>query len=146
VENSWAQGPSTKPKFPDLRTRVPVLVSCILKFSAGHPASVPYVAMNDCHCCAERRLLKILTISARKTGVRNVAHWIHRKFGDLVVFRERKDGLPGSSFPCVLCRKILDRNSIQWRAHVDTTWYRSNDPDLPKSRPTQRQRYVLGWN
>jgi len=70
-------------------------------------------------------------------------HWIHRKYGDFVVQRKLQSGVLGTSLPCVLCRKALDKMSIQWRAHIGDTWYRSTDPCPPKSRPTQKQRHKL---
>jgi len=120
---------------------------CIHRFFAGRPASVPYVVVNDCHCCAERKMLRQLVCQSRKCGVQPscVSWWIHRKFGSLVVFRTRADGTPGISIPCVICRKTLDKNGIQWKAHIGEDWYRSSDPDVPKSRPTQKQKHKLGF-
>jgi hypothetical protein len=102
---------------------------------------------NSCTCCAERRLLKELHLQARRQGVHPpcLAHWIHRKYGDLVVSRVRRDGGIGTSLPCVICRKILDKNSIQWRAHIGPVWVRSTDPDVPKSKPTNKQKHKLGF-
>lgn len=87
-------------------------------------------------------MIKDLLLEAKRQGVHPscLAHWIHRKYGDFIVKKIRKDGLPGTSLPCVVCRKALDRSSIQWRAHVGDEWYRSTDPATPPSRPTNRQR------
>jgi hypothetical protein len=134
---------------PKLKTSLPVYVECIRSFNAAaQAASVPYVATNDCHCCAERRFIGRLRLEASREGVQrcSFARWVHRKYGDLIVSRTLHDGTPGISFPCVLCRKTLERTSIQWKAHFGPIWFKSTDPDLPKSRPTQRQKHYLGFN
>lgn len=96
---------------------------------------------NTCHRCAERNLIRALTLEAGRQGVHPscLAHWIHRKYGDFIVRRDRGDGTMGTSLPCVVCRKALDKFSIQWRAHIGTLWVRSTDPNVPKSRPTNKQ-------
>jgi hypothetical protein len=114
--------------------------------SARRPG-VPYHAISDCKCCAERKLIKGLTLEARRQGIHPTcfAAWIHRKYGDLVVIRVKSDGVLGVSLPCVLCRKALDRLSIQWRAHTGTEWIKSTDPAVPAARPTQKQKVKLGF-
>ena len=96
---------------------------------------------NNCQRCAERNLIRALTLEAGRQGVHPscLAHWIHRKYGDFIVRRDRGDGTMGTSIPCVVCRKALDRLSIQWRAHIGQKWVRSTDPHVPKSRPTNKQ-------
>ena len=69
--------------------------------------------------------------------------WTYRKYGELVVTRLRRDGQPGTSLPCVLCRKVLDRVQIPWRAHIDYQWVSSRDPDLPPPKLTQKQKMLL---
>lgn len=98
-------------------------------------------AASDCRTCAERKLIKDLQVEASRQGVHPscMAWWIHRKYGDLVVVRVLFDGNMGTSLPCVVCRKVLDRMSIQWRAHIGTRWFKSTDPDVPNSRPTNKQ-------
>jgi hypothetical protein len=71
--------------------------------------------------------------------------WTYRKFGPIVVQRVRKDGLPGISLPCVICRKTLDRLRMPWMAHVNERWYHSTDADLPQSKPTNKQRSLLNF-
>jgi len=97
--------------------------------------------------CAERRLLKNLSLEARRQGVHPscLAHWIHRKFGDFVIKRVRKDDGQGISLPCVICRKILDKKLIQWRAHIEHHWVKSTDEFVPKSKPTNKQKQKLGF-
>jgi hypothetical protein len=92
-------------------------------------------------------MLKNLTLVASRQGIRKtqMATWIHRKYGDLIVLRELSCGGLGTSLPCVLCRKALERMSIQWRAHVGTQWFKSTDDDVPQSKPTQKQRLTLGF-
>jgi hypothetical protein len=87
-------------------------------------------------------MIKDLRWEAKRQGVHPscLAYWIHRKYGDFIVKKIRKDGLPGTSLPCVMCRKALERSAIQWRAHIGHDWYRSTDPATPESHPTNRQR------
>lgn len=97
---------------------------------------------NSCIRCAERNLLRKLILEASRQGVHSacIARWIHRKYGDFIVVRELDDGSLGTSLPCVVCRKTLDRLSVQWRAHIGSKWVRSTDPDVPESRPTHKQK------
>ena len=125
-----------------------LLESCTRSCIAAQAASVPYDAINDCHCCAERRMIRALKLLASRQGVNRCCFstWVHRKFGDLVIYRSLHDGSLGTSFPCVICRKVLGKEVIQWRAHIGERWFKSTDQDLPKSRPTQKQKYKLGFN
>jgi hypothetical protein len=62
----------------------------------------------------------------------------------MTVCRVLSTGELGMSFPCVLCRKALERSHVQWTAHMGETWYSSKRGDeLPESRPTNRQRRML---
>jgi len=109
---------------------------------SGGPG-VPYgPTESNCSCCAERRTLAILQRQANREGIRpaQFVHWTYRKFGPLVIQRTRKDGLPGISLPCVICRKAMDRIRLPWTAHVDDKWYKSTDADVPESKPTNKQR------
>lgn len=92
-------------------------------------------------------MIKNLSLTAHRQGVRQpqLALWIHRKYGDLIVVRELACGGLGTSLPCVICRKALDRMSIQWRAHIGTQWVRSTDANVPPSKPTHKQKTVLGF-
>lgn len=102
---------------------------------------------NDCHCCAERKALGRFQAAARREGVQpaRMAHWIHRKYGDLVVKRVLHNGEFGTSFPCVICRKALERHAVQWKAHIGPVWIKSTDPCLPRSRPTNKQVLKMGF-
>ena len=95
---------------------------------------------NSCHCCAERRLIGLLREQARREGVApaGFAHWLSRKHGEFTVVRLRRDGQPGVSLPCVICRKVLDRMGIRWRAHIGREWV--TNENAPPSQPTQKQR------
>jgi len=107
---------------------------------------VPYgPTENSFQCCAERIVLARLQQQAKREGVRPACfvHWTYRKFGPLVIERVRKDGQPGCSMPCVVCRKALDKIRMPWMAHVDYKWYSSTDPDVPKSKPTNKQRSTM---
>ena len=106
---------------------------------------MPYVT-NDCICCAERKMIHKLQLQATREGVRrqNFATWLHRKYGDMVVWRNLSDGSPGLSLPRVLCRKALERLSIQWRAHLGTEWH--THANAPKSRPTHKPVTLLGFS
>jgi len=91
-------------------------------------------------------MIQKLKLQASREGVRSqkFALWVHRKFGDMVVWRNLADGSPGLSLPCVLCRKALEKLSIQWRAHLGPTWHSHND--APKSRPTHKQITMMGFS
>jgi hypothetical protein len=86
----------------------------------------------------------MLREESRKAGVPKAkfSHWTKRKYGTLVIKRVRKDGQPGTSLPCVVCRKVLDRLKLSWMAHIDEKWIRSTDPCVPVSKPTNKQRGV----
>ena len=101
--------------------------------------------VNNCTCCAERRMLSRLKELSRREGnsPAQFSTWTYRKYGELVVTRLRRDGQPGTSLPCVLCRKVLDRTQIPWRAHIDHQWVSSRDPVVPPSKPTQKQKMFL---
>jgi hypothetical protein len=119
---------------------------CVPSLVLWAAVAVPYGAVSsNCSCCAERRLLAQLQQQAKREGIKpaRFSCWTYRKFGHLVIQRTRKDGLPGISLPCVICRKALDRLRIPWMCHVDEKWYRSTDPDVPDSKPTNKQRNML---
>ena len=86
-----------------------------------------------------------LKLQASREGIRNhnFATWVHRKYGDMVVWRNLADGTPGLSLPCVLCRKALERLSIHWTAHLGPQWHTHND--APKSMPTHKQVTLMGF-
>ena len=102
------------------------------------------LTFNTCHRCAERNLIRELRLEAGRQGVHSwcLARWFHRKYGDLIIFRKLGNGSMGTSLPCVICRKALDRMALQWRAHIGQRWVRSTDLDVPDSRPTNRQYRV----
>ena len=102
---------------------------------------------NDFQCCAERRLLRQLNREASRRGIHSscLSRWIHRKYGDFIVQRILYNGEYGTSLPCVLCRKTLERWAIQWRAHIGPVWVRSTDHWIPRSVPTARQKRTLGF-
>lgn len=89
-------------------------------------------------------MLSVLRELSRKHGVQRArfTHWIYRKFGHLIIQRVRKDGEPGTSLPCVICRKALDRLQIPWKAHINDTWVTNHD--APPSKPTRKQQ--LKWS
>lgn len=111
------------------------MISCETKDGLAVP--------NTCHCCAERRLLGLLREQARREGVApaGFTHWLSRKHGKFTIVRLRRDGEPGISLPCVICRKALDRMCIQWRAHIGSEWV--TQENAPPSKPTQRQRALF---
>ena len=102
---------------------------------------------NDCICCAERKMINTLQRCASKNGISQYKFpvWIHRKYGQMTVWRMRKDGEMGMSLPCVLCRKQLDKYRISWKAHLGPNWYSSRDDRPPRSRPTTKQCVVYGF-
>ena len=101
--------------------------------------------VNNCTCCAERRMLARLREMSRRAGnsPAQFSTWTYRKYGEIVVTRLRRDGQPGTSLPCVLCRKALDRVKIPWRAHVGAVWISSRDDEVPPSKLTQKQKMLL---
>ncbi len=101
--------------------------------------------VNNCTCCAERRMLSRLRELSRREGnsPAQFSSWTHRKHGEMVIVRLRRDGQPGTSLPCILCRKALDKNQIAWRAHIDHKWVSSRDDNIPPSKLTQKQRTWL---
>jgi len=113
-----------------------MFVSCSLK---GHFAG------NTCHCCAERIMInKLMELSRRKgNSPAQFTAWTYRKFGEMTIRRERADGQMGTSWPCVMCRKKLDKLKIPWRAHINEIWISSRDDNIPQSKPTQKQRIIL---
>jgi hypothetical protein len=72
-----------------------------------------------------------------------LTHWIYRKFGEMIIRRERLDGKMGISLPCIVCRKQLDKLRIPWRAHINEKWISSRDIDIPESKFTHRQKILL---
>jgi hypothetical protein len=100
---------------------------------------------NSCSCCAERRMLSRLRELSRREGnapARFVC-WAYRKFGEMTIQRTRRDGVMGTSLPCVICRKVLDRLGLPWRAHINEHWVYSTDLDVPDSKPTNKQRHYF---
>ena len=99
--------------------------------------------------CGERRLIKSLYIKCMKKGYRphQFTEWLHRKYGELVVVRKRRDGAgAANSLPCVLCRKAIERVGVQWIAYDGSKWVHSEkSATLPTSIPTNKQHRVLGF-
>jgi len=98
--------------------------------------------------CAERRFLNLLRHKAFIAGVSpsRFPHWLHKKIGNLIVIREKFDGELGTSIPCILCRKILERGHIQWSAHIADVWYKSVDEKVPLSKFTHKQMKAFRGN
>ena len=102
---------------------------------------------NNCIRCAERNLIKFLSLEASRQGVHPwcFSRWVHRKYGTFTVRRVLVNGSLGTSLPCVMCRKSMERLSIQWKAHIGQQWVRSTDEIVPRSRPTTRQIRELNF-
>jgi hypothetical protein len=117
-----------RPKYP--------IVSCYMD-------NKTFLVENDCLCCAERKMIKHMLRTCCKKGfdMSEFPHWLHRKYGTMVIYRLRNDGLMGISLPCVLCRKSIEKYKIQWTAFDGFEWIHSLQSDnIPKSRPTNKQR------
>lgn len=102
---------------------------------------------SDCVCCAERRLIKTLIRECFKRGNRifKFSNWVRRKFGTIVISRPTSYG-DGVSLPCVLCRKMIEKHKLKWKAFDGEKWVESKYPfQLPKSQPTNKQRRELGF-
>lgn len=70
--------------------------------------------------------------------------WFIRKYKEIIIERQRYDGLPGISLPCVLCRKTLDKFDIPWKCQMgEAGWVCSKDDFVPPSRPTTKQKMHL---
>lgn len=70
-----------------------------------------------------------------------VLHWIRRKYGEIYIHRVRKDGEPGVSLPCVICRKRLEKLGMHWKCHLNSwEWASSQHHDMPPSVPTPKQK------
>ena len=87
-------------------------------------------------------MISLLREWSRREGVQRArfTHWTKRKYGDMIIQRVRKDGKPGTSLPCIACRRVLDRLRLSWKAHIDDTWV--SQDDAPPSKPTTKQRMV----
>jgi hypothetical protein len=96
---------------------------------------------NTVHMCAERRLIRFMKHRARIEGVTSSGfyHWFHRKIGRVVIWRRLFHGGMGTSVPCIICRKVMDRGLIDWEAHIGTSWHSSRDSSPPKSKFTIKQ-------
>jgi len=111
-----------------------------------HMSKGPRV-MSDNHKCAERKLIRRLYVLCLKRGNKphKFPNWLHRKFGELTISRKTAYG-DGISIPCVLCRKCLEKYDIRWCAHDGRGWIHSKKSEyIPKSRPTRKQKDVLGF-
>ena len=87
-------------------------------------------------------MIAFLKEQSRRAGVHRArfVHWTKKKYGPLVIKRVRRDGQMGTSLPCIVCRKVLDRLHMPWVAHIDTQWVKSTDQNVPKSKPTHKQK------
>lgn len=64
----------------------------------------------------------------------------------MIIWRPRADGSVGTSIPCVLCRRAIEKNNIRWVAYDGEKWVDSvKCHHLPISRPTSKQARVLGF-
>ena len=95
-------------------------------------------------------MIRNLQREAVKKGVKpyQFKDWIKRKHGGVMtVWRLRRDGHMGTSLPCVLCRKAIDKYEIQWMAYDGVNWIKSwVDENLPKSIPTNRQKRIFNFS
>jgi hypothetical protein len=103
---------------------------------------------SNCICCAERRLIKQLKHECVKNGnrIHKFSAWTKRKFGTLIIYRPTSYGY-GISLPCVMCRKMIEKYDLRWKAHDGRHWIDSQQTDkLPKSQPTNKQRRLLKFS
>ena len=74
------------------------------------------------------------------------SHWIRRKYGHMVIYRESVQG-DMISLPCVICRKMIEKYDIPWTAHDGDKWVSSSSGVcMPVSRPTNKQIRVYGFS
>lgn len=91
-------------------------------------------------------MIRDLLREANRKGVpsESFGSWVHRKYGDLTIYRKRRDGLTGCSLPCVLCKREMDKWRLQWKAYDGTQWVHSLQSDnIPPSRPTSKQKRLI---
>lgn len=106
----------------------------------------PVMESNN-HMCAERQLIRKMYRECLRKGYKphQFSDWIHRKYGQLIVYRKTVYG-DGISLPCVLCRKAIERYDICWVAHDGERWIHSKKTEiLPPSIPTAKQKRLLGF-
>jgi hypothetical protein len=106
----------------------------------------PEVVSNN-HMCAERQLIRRLYRECLKKGCKShqFTEWLHRKYGQLIVYRRNIHG-DAISLPCVLCRKMIERYDICWMAYDGIQWVHSKRSEhLPPSTPTPKQKRLLGF-
>jgi len=95
-------------------------------------------------------MIKALKHECLKQGnrIHKFTAWVRRKFGTLVIQRDTSYG-NGTSLPCVLCRKVIEKHGLRWRAYDGDRWIDSlYSSHIPKSKPTNKQRRLLrfGFN
>ena len=67
-------------------------------------------------CCAERLLINKYERIAIVNGVQKhkIIPWVRRKMkGKIVIWRELRTGERSCSFPCVMCRKVLEKYDMK---------------------------------
>jgi len=104
---------------------------------------------NDCISCAERKMIaRMLRDTFAKTGLglHEFPWWLNRKYGTMYIERVRHDGALGRSIPCIMCRKMIDRYHIKWAAYDGTMWLHSSRDVVPDSKPTNKQRFLMGFS
>lgn len=102
---------------------------------------------SNSHMCAERQLIRRLYIRCLKDGYKphQFRDWLIRKHGHLIIQRSNTLG-DAKSVPCVMCRKMIERYDIPWAAYDGNKWVHSQrDICLPVSKPTNKQRRILGF-
>ena len=117
-----------------------VKVECWMRDDPG------MVVRSDNVLCAERNFIKHLDRMCIRKGISPYqgGKWLNRKYGELVIYRMRGDGVLGSSYPCVLCRQAIERRGLKWIAYDGTQWLHSTlTDDLPDSILTSRQKNLI---
>lgn len=88
---------------------------------------------------------KLRDLSKKGFGLHEFPSWLHRKFGIMYIERLTHDGLYGRSIPCIMCRKVIDKYKIQWAAYDGKEWVYSSGK-VPDSKPTNKQRFLMGFS
>lgn len=105
------------------------------------------ITTSTSHMCAERQVIRRLYRECIKDGNKphSFKRWLRRKYGQMIISRTNIHG-DATSIPCVLCRKMLEKYEIKWRAHDGSKWVDSyKDICLPISKPTNKQVRKLGF-
>jgi hypothetical protein len=99
---------------------------------------------NNARTCAERRAIEALKHTAARKGVggHRLFRFLWRLLDRCNIRRHQRSGALSISFPCVCCRRELDRLRVRWTAY-DRLGQPVCDEDAPPAVKTSRQRKYM---